>query len=170
MIGSRSSSETELTHPTDAEEFRKQIRSRKHTLHQLRMKLQALDRNERFDALLGVFTINVDSDTYTDQEVAGRLLVDVMPECHQPLEAILEGIAQTWNASVEQLPLYLGRVFGNETVIATATTLSTNWLEKDRRAEAMRTIAWWLENRRAERRAEMRTNNPMDRSGGSAAS
>ena len=60
--------------------------------------------------------------------------------------------------------------FGNETVIATATTLSTHWLEKDRRAEAMRTIAWWLENRRAEQRAEMRTNNPMDQSGGSDAS
>jgi hypothetical protein len=99
-----------LTHPTDAEEFRKQIRSRKHTLHQLRLKLQALDRNERFDALLSVITNDVDFDKYADQEVAGRLLVDVMPECYQSLEAILEGIAKTWNASVEQWPIYLGRV------------------------------------------------------------
>jgi len=71
-----------MTHSTDAEEFRKKIRSRQRTLHQLRMKLQALDRNERFDALLDVFINDVDSDTYADQEVAGRLLVDVMPECH----------------------------------------------------------------------------------------
>ncbi len=159
-----------MTHPTDAEEFREQLRSRKHSLHQLRMKLHSLDRDERFDALLGVFAMNIDSDTYTDQEVAGRLLIDVMPECHQPLETILAVIAQTWNASVEQLPLYLGNVFGREAVIATATALSTNCVDNNRRAEAMRTIAWWLENRRAERLAEMRTNHPMDRSGGSAAS
>jgi len=79
-------------------------------LHQLRLKLQALDRNERFDALLSVITNDVDFDKYADQEVAGRLLVDVMPECYQSLEAILEGIAKTWNASVEQWPIYLGRV------------------------------------------------------------
>jgi len=134
------------------------------------MKLQSLDRDERFDALLGVFAMNVNSDTYTDQEVAGRLLIDVMPECNQPLESILEVIAQTWNASVEQLPLYLGNVFGRETVIVTATALSTNFVDNNRRAEAMRTIAWWVENRRAERRAEMRTNNPMNPSGGSGVS
>jgi hypothetical protein len=51
--------------------------------------------------------------------------------------------------------------FCRETVLATATSLSTN-LDSNRRAEAIKTIAWWLENRRAERRREIRTNNPMD--------
>ena len=163
-------SRSTMTISDEAKSLQQAIRARQHSLHQLRMMLQSLDRNEQFDALLCIFAKNVDVDSYSDQEVAGRLLVDVMPECRQSLEAILEVVAPTWNASVEQLPLYLGQVFGHETVVATASALSQNWLANDRRAEAMKTIAWWLENRRAERQAKIRTNNPIDRSGGSAAS
>ncbi|MEM7315856.1 MAG: hypothetical protein AAF497_22200 [Planctomycetota bacterium] len=145
----------------DIVELQRLIRGRKHSLHDLRMALQALPRAQRFDALLGIFTENQDADTFSDQDVAGRLLVDVMPDCRLELEAVLDAVAATWNASVEELPMYLGTKFGREAVIAAANSLSQKWATNDRRSEAMRTIAWWLENRRADRRTEMRTNQRM---------
>jgi hypothetical protein len=147
-----------LPHPVDATEFREQLRSRKHTLHQLRMKLQSLPANDRFDSLLGLFTETCGADTYTDQEVAGRLLVDVMPECHRSLDDVLKSVSSTWNVSVEQLPYYLAEKFGRETVIDAATTMAKNLPSESRESRALDTITWWLRGCRDDNR----TNNPLD--------
>lgn len=159
-----------MTRPTNVAEFQEQVRSRKHDVRQLRMKLQSLRGDLQFDALLGLFADSKDDDSYNNQEMAGRLLLEVLPECHQPLDQILNSIAATWNASVEQLPLYLATTFGRDAVIARANLLSQALSNEDRKAKALDTIVWWLENRRAERRSEIRTNNPVKPSGESGVS
>jgi hypothetical protein len=94
-------------------EFCDCVRSDKHTRHQLRMKLQSLRRSERFDALLEIFYEN----HFSHQQVAGWLLLDVTPQCYRSLDEILLNTVPTWNVSVEELPLYLRRVFGHEEVV-----------------------------------------------------
>jgi hypothetical protein len=127
------------------EEFRERLYSRKHTLHQLRMKLQQLSSAERAEALLGVFTDQRPPDAALgDQEIAGRLLVAVQPECPRPLDDVLRSTASTWNVSVEQLPHYLGDVFGRDEVIAAATRLASDYPAESREARALGTVRWWL--------------------------
>ena len=92
-------------------EFVDRIRSQKHTLHQLRMKLQSPPKLERFGALMLAFTDTESSTTvFADQETAGRLLIEALPKCPENLESTLLSIAPTWNVSVEQLPFYLADI------------------------------------------------------------
>ena len=161
----RSSLESELSRPVDVADFRLQLRSGKHTLHQLRMKVQSLPAKDRFDALLGLFTENCGTDTYTHQEIAGRLLLDLMPDCPYPLGSALAAIAPTWNVSVEQLPFYLADRFRREIVSAAAESLARSFPSDARESRALDTIAWWLRGR-----DQGRTNNTMHPSGGSGVS
>jgi hypothetical protein len=126
-------------------EFQEQLYSRKHTIHQLRMKLQQMPTARRAEALLSVFTDHSRPETaFGDQEIAGRLLVAVRPQCAQPLDEILRSTASTWNVSVEQLPFYLKDVFGRDEVVAAATRLATEYPAESRESRALATVKWWL--------------------------
>lgn len=127
------------------EEFRERLYSRKHTVHQLRMKLQQLPSGQRADALLGVLTDQSRPETaFGDQEIAGQLLVAVHPECARPLDDILRSTVSTWNVSVEQLPFYLRDVFGRDEVVEAATRLASEYPAESREARALGTVRWWV--------------------------
>jgi len=126
-------------------EFRESLYSRKHTLHQLRMKLQQLPRELRAEALLGVFADASRPETaFGDQEIAGQLLVSLHPECVRPLDDILRSTASTWNVSVEQLAIYVRDVFGREEVVEASTRLAADYPLESREARALATFQWWL--------------------------
>lgn len=126
-------------------EFRERLYSRKHTLNQLRMKLQQLPAAQRAEALLGVFADESRSETaFGDQEVAGQLLVAVRPECARSLDEVLRSTASTWNVSVEELPFYLRDVFGRDEVVEAATRLASDYPAESREARALGTVRWWL--------------------------
>jgi hypothetical protein len=134
-----------MSHPQSVDEFREQLYSRKHTLHQLRMKLQAMPKDQRWTALLSVFIDPCRRESaFADQELAGRLLVEVEPKCTDTLEYVLKTIAPCWNVSVEQLPIYLCRVFGHEAVSETAMRLRSSFSEGSREERTLDTVCWWL--------------------------
>lgn len=63
---------------------------------------------QQFDLLAPAFL----NDSYIMQQYAGRLLVELKPPCVRPLAELLSSLLPRWNASVEQLPVYLASVFG----------------------------------------------------------
>jgi hypothetical protein len=134
-----------MSQPKTPEEFRESLYSRKHTLHQLRVKLQGLPPLQRAEALLDVFADRTRPETaYADQELAGQLLVALVPECRRSLDEILLATAPCWNVSVEQLPFYLREVFGRERVLQAARSLRARFPADTREALALETVHWWL--------------------------
>jgi len=61
-----------------------------------------------FDALFGVFT--GESHGFPDQQLAGRYLVQLRPNCHLPLALAVRRSLAHWNLSIEELPFYFWRV------------------------------------------------------------
>lgn len=128
----------------EQQQFVDSLRSEKLSLHQLRMKLQSLSRGERFGALLSLFT---ECNDYGAQQLAGRLLIDLKPDCPEKVTDILSSVAGTWNPSVEELPLYLSDTFGAPAVVETAIALEQRFAPDTRERQAMGTFAWWLKRR-----------------------
>ena len=127
------------------EAFRDALCSHKHTLPQLRRKLERVPARQRAEALLPLFSDQTrPHSAYRDQEVAGRFLVALAPEPRRPLEEILRAVAPSWNVSVEQLPHYLSKVFGREAVVETAQRLAGGFTPESREARALITVVWWL--------------------------
>jgi hypothetical protein len=127
------------------EQFREKLYSHKHSLHQLRMMVQRVSRDQRAETLLGVFSDP--SRGYGEQNVAGNLLLDLLPQPRQSLDVILTATATSWNVSVEQLPFFLRDVFGREAVIEAAKRLSKQHPPESREARALETVVWWLGGR-----------------------
>jgi hypothetical protein len=71
---------------------------------------------DRFDALAESFT-DPPGNAFLAQEYAGRLLMKINPPCPQDLYVVLRSLLPKWNRSVEELPWYLGRVFGDDAVV-----------------------------------------------------
>ena len=134
--------------------FREALFSHKHTLPQLRRKLERVPAGQRAATLLAVFTDPARPDAYGDQQVAGNLLVALTPEPHQPLEEILTAIAPTWNLSVEQLPFYLRDVYGRETVVEATQRLAGRFPPDSSEARALLTVSWWLSGKGMREAAE----------------
>ena len=140
----RNAEET-LNMPVTPAEFVDSLYSHKHTLYQLRMKLQQLPKDQRAEALLSVFSDNSSPEwNFTNQEIAGRLLFEVGPPCVRSLNDVLHSIASTWNVSVEQLPFYLREVFGSEAVVEAASKLASGYPADSREFRALKTVEWWL--------------------------
>lgn len=110
--------------------------------------VQSLPRRQRAEALLDVF-INRSNSSWAiaEQEIAGRLLIALCPKCYRSLDDVLCSIAPGWDASVEQLPLYLADVFGRDVVVEAATRLEGEFPAGSREALALSTIRWWLTGR-----------------------
>jgi hypothetical protein len=130
------------------ESFREALRSHKHTLLQLRRKVEKLSVTERANALLAFFVDqgSVEAD-YRDQNRAGDLLLELVPEPRQSLDQILTLAAPRWNLSVRQLPLYLREVFGGAAVTEAAGRLARQYPPDSREARALDTFCYWLEGK-----------------------
>src|SRR5262245_43533029 len=136
------------------EAFRDALFSHKHTLPQLRRKLERIPAGQPAATLLSVITDPTRPEAYRDQEVAGNLLVALTPEPRQPLEEILAAVAPTWNLSVEQLPFYLRDVFGREAVVEASQRLAGRFPPDSRQARALLTVSWWLSGKGIREAAE----------------
>lgn len=127
------------------DEFISAVHSRKHTLPQLRRKLEALPSSERFSVLIRIFADDSRAqDAFGDQEYAGRLLVDLRPSPRQPLDEIIRAVLPTWNVSVEQLPLFLADTFGADEVTSTSSRLMADYPSDSREQRSLDTIRWWI--------------------------
>ncbi|MBX3451081.1 MAG: hypothetical protein KF777_16065 [Planctomycetaceae bacterium] len=122
--------------------IRKPMNSHRASL--LNKRFDAIPREERFGALLHLFTSAHD---YAAQQECSRFLPEVLADCVLPLDCVLRQIASTWNLSVEELPNFLAKVYGVENVIETCGTLELQYGDDTYERRALNTIAWWLKPR-----------------------
>jgi hypothetical protein len=127
------------------DEFISAIHSRKHTLPQLRRKLEALPASERFSVLIRIFAdASRPKDSFGDQEYAGRLLVDLRPSPRQSLDEIIRMVLPTWNVSVEQLPKFLADTFGTDELTRISSRLMSDYPTDSREHRSLDTMRWWV--------------------------
>ena len=129
----------------DKTTFIQQLYSRKQTVHQLRMMAQSLPRTEPFPAILDVFCDTSRPDErLQDQEIAGKILVELQPPCSLALDEVLHAVAPNWNVSIEQLPYYLVEQFGKKAVASTAKSVRKAYAPESCEARALGTVVWWI--------------------------
>jgi hypothetical protein len=115
------------------------------TFEKLKALFQTVPVELRAGALLEVFADQSrPDDAFHNQTRAGQLLIECLPPCGASLHDVLTKIAPSWNASVEELPFYLDRVFGRAHVVATARKLAQEMGAKSRERAALETIVYWL--------------------------
>lgn len=110
----------------------------------LEKRFNEIPNDERFDALLHLFT---SANDFAAQQDCSRFLPEVVADCVLPIDSVLRQIASTWNLSVEEVPHFLADVYGAEIVIATCGTLALQYSDDSYERRALNTIAWWLKPR-----------------------
>jgi hypothetical protein len=120
---------------------------------QLAFLQSRLSRCAPAEVFVGLFAVFIESTPRASrsqrQELAGRLLATAEPTKQFDLIECIRASLPCYDLSVEQLPLYFGRVLGNEAVIdALAFVQSTEGLS-DAEIAAARTMRWWLGDSRA---------------------
>jgi hypothetical protein len=95
-----------------------------------------------FDALFGVFAGG--SHSLQDQQLAGRYLIQLHPNCHLPLALAVRRSLAHWNLSVEELPVYFWRVFGRDAVSEALLALEIEGVLADSELRAIQTYRFWL--------------------------
>ena len=76
------------------------------------------------------------------QELAGYLLWNCSHGCLIPPKDIILAVWDTWDLSVEELPWYLSREFGPDTVMSCIRELQAV-SQGERRHRALDTLAYW---------------------------
>jgi hypothetical protein len=104
-----------------------------------------LDSHVVFRALYGVFVDRSRPESaFFDQQIAGQLLVRLLPEPDAPLADLIRESLDTWNASVTDLPRYLAQKFGAPSVLAVVEQLErTPGLTGDQ-LRVLDTHRYWL--------------------------
>lgn len=100
------------------------------------------EREEVFYGIYNVFLKDEDFK-YCQQELAGKLLVNVRPKVFLDLPKIIKDVLNTWDVSIEELPLYLKDLCGIDrvsTAIDIVSELDLNATE----AKSLDTMKWWL--------------------------
>ncbi len=71
------------------------------------------ERQPHDEVFEGLFAVLTSDERYVAQQLAGRLLIQVMPACPRTdLDTMLRSLLPVWDRSVEQVPWYLERAFG----------------------------------------------------------
>jgi hypothetical protein len=110
----------------------------------LAKQLAACDSAEVMDGLLLVFSrSNAAESNYQKQQLAGRMLAKLKPKAPLDLQATLEAVLPAYNASIEELPLFLADRCGDEVVLQALRRLEMGG-EDPRGQAAAKTMLWWL--------------------------
>ena len=98
-----------------------------------------------FEALYEPFDSASEAEyDFSDQQIAGRLLLELQPECVlTPREAVERSLHQ-WNRSVEELPFYLDDCFGREALLAAIAEIEQESTLDTQAAEELETYRFWL--------------------------
>lgn len=81
---------------------------------------------------------------------AALLLYQVKPTCPIPCEEAVKGLFGNWDVSIEEVPWYLGDVFGRQRVLEVVARLLQEPLT-DLELRRRRTIGYWLDIPESER-------------------
>ena len=113
-------------------------------LEHLASRFQKVPQGELAQGLLQVFTQGkAPPQGSAAQELAGHLLAELQPKAEVDLRALLSAVLPRYELSVEQLPQYLGALFGVDQVLAELAALASNHLSEQER-RALQTMRFWL--------------------------
>jgi hypothetical protein len=119
-------------------------------LKQLSSRLSKVPEAEVASGLLRVFTHGSAPPAGTAaQELAGQLLAELCPRAEVNLSEVLRASLDRYELSVEQLPLYLGSLFGTEVVLGALLQIELEALSPPE-LRALRTMRFWLRGRSRE--------------------
>lgn len=109
------------------EEIREKVYLRHWRPREVSLAIEKLGGEVVFDALYGIF---LDEEkgirNFQEQEIAGRMLYELLPKTSKPLKLLVRNCLNNWNYSVEELPFYFREVFGK-----CALESTVNQIEKD---------------------------------------
>ena len=101
-----------------------------------------------FDALYEPFDSTSESEyTFNDQQIAGTLLLELQPKCALGAKEVIERSLHQWNRSVEELPFYLARCFGRDTVLTVVDEIQHDPQLDDQAIEELETYRFWLRSK-----------------------
>lgn len=113
---------------------------------QLCLRLRKAEPGEVLRGLLAVFAQGKPPPKGSAaQELAGRLLVEVAPRATLELKPVLRQVLPQYELSVEQLPLYLAILCGQDAVVQALSELSHEPHPKAIH-RALETMMFWLRN------------------------
>jgi hypothetical protein len=95
--------------------------------------------DEVFEALIGVFC----QRNYFAQQCAGELLLELNPPCPVPAQEAIRRVLPTWNASVEEVPLYFAGCMGLEAFRAALEDIEFE-VSSERERRAIDTFRYWI--------------------------
>ncbi|MBF9220622.1 hypothetical protein [Hymenobacter ruricola] len=107
---------------------------------QLTRVLQKANPEIIVEGVIRILERRSNADTFSQQELAGRVLEIVQPKSQKDLKEVLQRVLKGWDKSVEQFPFWLRNNYGiNELKVAFAE-LELTEMEKDK----LQTLKWWL--------------------------
>jgi hypothetical protein len=109
----------------------------------LRHTLSKVEAEELFWGLLQAFLTPNTGNAYAVQELSARLLLCLNPPCPSVLEELIRLTAPNYNVSVEELPWYLAKQFGADTLRAALERVSVE-SETGIPAQVSKTFNYWL--------------------------
>ena len=133
-----------------AQQLRQNVCEGKNTYGQLKFVMARSPKEVVFEALYGIFR-DAPESSYREQQVAGRLLLDLLPPCPLPLVDCIAGVLSTWNLSVEELPWYLAKCFGADAVEDALKQLEMRPALSDRETRSIETFRFWLRSVKSSR-------------------
>jgi hypothetical protein len=111
-------------------------------------RLAEMAEKEVVPGLLSVFHQCSDPESpqaIQEQELAGYLLLQGEHSCPLPLQDALLMLLDGWNVSVEEVPWYLVREFGQDAVRSCISSLLESHVT-ERHQRALRTLYFWVRN------------------------
>jgi hypothetical protein len=133
---------TEVHHLVVDRACRRGSRNRQDFRH-LKQKLSKVEAEELFWGLLQAFLTPDTSYAYDVQALSARLLLCLNPPCPSVLEAVIHQTSPNYNLSVEELPWYLAKQFGADTLQAALENISVG-IETDIPPQTIETFKYWL--------------------------
>jgi hypothetical protein len=104
-------------------------------------ELKSTDGDELFKGLFSLFLLENDRYSYIRQQNAGVILYKLKPKAFFDLKERIRSCLSTWDASVEELPLYFSEKCGKHSVLEVIGDLKSEELSETER-NALGSFMW----------------------------
>ncbi len=108
--------------------------------------LDKIHSNEVVPALFSIFARTTDPESehsFQEQQLAGYLLLFGRHSCPVPLKDALIMLLDGWNVSIEEVPWYLAREFGQAAVLNCIAGLLESQISEQRQ-RILQTLDFWV--------------------------
>ena len=114
----------------------------KQMLSHLARKFSRQAPDEVFWGLYQVFLAD-EGDNFHRQQLAGQLFLKVNPTASFELAAVIEDCLETYNLSIEELPIFLCNLYGFENFMKSIEKIDIQKLNPNQK-QALETFKYWV--------------------------